>query len=434
MSLELLLRIGLTSALLVLGAAAAERALREARLPSRGVWLAALAGTVALTLVLVLGGSLPLAAPGAVSQAFTLELVSGAVVDGSAGAAAVAYGRWLWGGISGLLVLLLTAAALRQAGRTRRGRVRELHGARVVLTEDAGPAVAGLLRPAILLPRWVLELPPQQQRFIVRHEREHVTAGDPLVLACALVLVCLVPWNPALWYQLRRLRMAIESDCDQRVLRAGRADQRAYGLLLIEVAGRTERGDPLAITLTHPRSSLERRILMITRNHARPGRAALWALAAAGLLAAACADDADPTQAVGPGVSEATAASTTEKQELIDTELLPLGMDPAVAVHGRLSRIGVEGPGGLVLERTRDGRGEFAVGTEQPSTTNGRSTVARFQVQVGADGRPTAIRFPDESVTESVVSRAREALGTFRFRREADAPADAWVSGFITLE
>ena len=50
------------------------------------------------------------------------------------------------------------------------------------------------------------------------HERSHLDAGDPRLIALAVTLLVLMPWNPLLWWQFRRLRRAIEVDCDTRVL------------------------------------------------------------------------------------------------------------------------------------------------------------------------------------------------------------------------
>ncbi|MGZ6640165.1 MAG: M56 family metallopeptidase, partial [Solirubrobacteraceae bacterium] len=73
------------------------------------------------------------------------------------------------------------------------------------------------------------------QRLVIAHEAEHVAARDTLVLGIACVVVAAMPWNPVVWYMLSRLRLAVELDCDARVLRAGAAPL-SYGALLIDVA------------------------------------------------------------------------------------------------------------------------------------------------------------------------------------------------------
>src|SRR5262249_56789106 len=98
-----------------------------------------------------------------------------------------------------------------------------------------GPVVTGLVRPEIVVPRWMLQRAPSEQRVVLAHEAEHVRAGDALLLATASAAVILMPWNPALWYMLSRVRLAVELDCDARVLRGGVAAM-AYGTLLIDLA------------------------------------------------------------------------------------------------------------------------------------------------------------------------------------------------------
>ena len=73
--------------------------------------------------------------------------------------------------------------------------------------------------------------------MIVAHEQEHVRAGDPWLIHAACLAVAAMPWNAALWWQLRRLRMAVETDCDRRVL-AGGVDLGAYGTMLIDMQSR----------------------------------------------------------------------------------------------------------------------------------------------------------------------------------------------------
>ncbi|UUZ52386.1 hypothetical protein LP419_22985 [Massilia sp. H-1] len=47
-----------------------------------------------------------------------------------------------------------------------------------------------------------------------------MAARDPQLLGLALLVLVAMPWNLPMWWQLRRLRHAIEVDCDARVLAA----------------------------------------------------------------------------------------------------------------------------------------------------------------------------------------------------------------------
>src|SRR5690606_10070662 len=128
---------------------------------------------------------------------------------------------------------------------------------------------------------------------IIAHEAEHVRAGDTRTLLAGLLAVFALPWNPVLWWQYRRLALAVELDCDARVLNALR-DPRAYGLALLGTARRRSRGMVLHAALLRPRSFLQRRIEMMGR-FAGDGRLTARALAGVGvaglaLAVAVCAD------------------------------------------------------------------------------------------------------------------------------------------------
>ena len=164
-----------------------------------------------------------------------------------------------WLSASALCLALLAASAWRVTRMRRDWRESVMAGVPVLVSHDVGPAVIGLIHHGIVVPQWVESLDDDSQRTVLTHEREHVRAGDPLLLWSATILVALVPWNAALWYALRRLRHAIEMDCDARVLRV-RPDTRAYCTLLLDVGERTLAGVAPMAALAEPSTLLERRI------------------------------------------------------------------------------------------------------------------------------------------------------------------------------
>jgi hypothetical protein len=100
------------------------------------------------------------------------------------------------------------------------------------------------------------------------------------------VLLALVPWHPALWWQAARLHRAIELDCDARVVRRVR-DRTGYGRMLIEAATRHVPAVPLAAALGARSPLLEHRIRSLV---AAPRRGSpVVAAAAVVLFAMACA-------------------------------------------------------------------------------------------------------------------------------------------------
>lgn len=189
----------------------------------------------------------------------------------------------IWGLVSAWQVSRMVRKS-RSEGRIN-GSPAFLDGVPVLVTDAAGPATIGVLRSHVLVPRWVLALPGVQRTYVVRHEDEHRRAHDAALLFGASLLLVLTPWNLALWWQLRRLRLAVEMDCDNRVVSAlGNAP--AYGELLFKVANAAARGPRLQPALLGS-GMLERRLIALL--DPAPVRAAqrylLPALAAAILAA-----------------------------------------------------------------------------------------------------------------------------------------------------
>ena len=156
-----------------------------------------------------------------------------------------------WMIASAMLVLwgLATAARVWFLVRSsRRGETAHapsvVDGVPVLVTDSIGPATVGVLRSRVLVPRWVLALPGVQRRYVLRHEEEHRRSHDALLLFVASLTLILTPWNLALWWQLQRLRLAVEMDCDNRVVSA-LGDANAYGELLFKVAQAASRGPRL---------------------------------------------------------------------------------------------------------------------------------------------------------------------------------------------
>ena len=164
------------------------------------------------------------------------------------------------------MCLFLLGGVLYFRPRARGWSLRCEGGEHLWIADRTGPAVFGFITPRIVIPRWLVEAPLEVRSLVIRHEREHIAGRDPLLLTVGLLLVSLAPWNVALWWQLRRLRFAIEVDCDSRVLSAG-VDAVTYGRTLLTV-GQKQFSRPMgAVALVEPVSQLEQRIrLMVAKN------------------------------------------------------------------------------------------------------------------------------------------------------------------------
>jgi len=196
--------------------------------------------------------------------------------------------RWTWVIASLAMLLALATAATRLAALRRQWRQAAVDGREVLVSPNVGPAVVGLWSPRVVLPEWALELSERERELMLAHEDEHVRAADPALLAAALVAVLVAPWNLALWWQWRRLRLAVEMDCDARVLAQGRSAP-AYGELLLRVGRRRSPQMVGVAAFGEPVSFLESRIRRMLA--AMPpwrwlGAAAAGAVAAGAIIAA----------------------------------------------------------------------------------------------------------------------------------------------------
>jgi len=166
----------------------------------------------------------------------------------------------------------------------------------VYVAPTAGPAVFGWWHPQIVLPAWLAQAPSCQRELALAHEQAHLDARDPQLLAVAFGLLAVMPWNLPLWWQLHRLRCAIEVDCDQRVLRGG-GDLVAYGETLIELSQHQFRQAGLMAAVSQPQSFLERRIRIMSSLPRRRSRTVAFVLAALALGVVAVAAELAPPPA-----------------------------------------------------------------------------------------------------------------------------------------
>jgi bla regulator protein blaR1 len=166
----------------------------------------------------------------------------------------------LWGLANAWRVSRVVSLSRRQRGGA--GGPAIVDGVPVVVTDSIGPATVGLFRSRVLVPRWVLAMPGAQRQYVLRHEDEHRRAHDARLLFVASLPLILMPWNLAMWWQLRRLCLAVEMDCDNRVVsRLG--DAPAYGELLLKVAQASSRGPRLQPALLGGVGTLERRLTVL---------------------------------------------------------------------------------------------------------------------------------------------------------------------------
>ncbi len=371
--------------LLGVAALAVERALRLYGRPTRYAWVAVPLGAgLVPALVAVARSWLPsdgataaLLLPGGLSPA-AWSASGPAVVRGDTEAALsldLTLGV-VWLVVSGVLLAALVWSALRLRRERGSWAPGEVTGVPVWFSRDLGPAVVGIARSHIVVPRWVLRLAREVQALVVRHEDEHRRAGDARLVFFGLAAAVLAPWNLPLWWVLHRLRLAIEVDCDRRVL-AGGAPLRSYANALLAVRRHRARSALAAMAFARPSSALGRRIAIMTQDsmRARLLRAGAYGATALGLVALAC--DMPTPQEPGPDVVPdeiATEASATEAIEGLPVFVVD-GVIWAAQLDGATGGIDVDTLDIERIEVLRGATGERylrSLTTEQAQESDGR--------------------------------------------------------------
>ena len=249
--------------LFVLAGFATERLLKRGR---RWVWVAAGAGTVALPAIRMMSsgggaevGVLPVAP--ILLDPVTMTVASDSTLRSLDDTLLLA-----WVLLSAILLVAALMGGVRFLRRRASWEAGNLLGRDVLWSRDTGPAVVGLFGSCVVLPTWVQAAGAARQELILAHEEEHLRARDVHLRFLFGALLLAFAWNPAIWLQYRRLNLAIELDCDQRVMDRLPDHRRLYGDLLLRVGSGAGALPGIAVTaLAEQRSLLERRIRQLLR-------------------------------------------------------------------------------------------------------------------------------------------------------------------------
>ncbi len=317
--------VNLVSLLLGLAALAFERSARLRKTNTRWLWGGSLFASLIIPLAISsVSVQIPLlmnlGEPGASTKTVVLrqmtlpqlspsEWLAGSVgeVAESRGLDDVLQNTWIAASVS--LFLAIVASTLHLAWRRRHWKSENISGVSVYISEDTGPAIVGLFSPRIVLPRWLTTATRVEQKLVIAHEDAHLEAHDAQLLAVALLLLVCMPWNMPLWWQVRRLRFAIEIDCDARVLRRGHAVRR-YGELLVAIGAKQHAS--VAVVAAMSESFLEQRIRHMLRRKAKWAGAATAVLVCAGTTLVTVAAHISPPNMDSPRQPVALDASTLD--------------------------------------------------------------------------------------------------------------------------
>jgi beta-lactamase regulating signal transducer with metallopeptidase domain len=270
---------------------------------------------------------------------------------------------WTWRMSSIVLALVILASGAHLSWRRRRWDRGHMAGTAVYISEDSGPAVVGFFRPHIVVPRWLTKLSPDEQELVVAHERSHLGTYDTQLLTIAVCLLACMPWNPMLWWQLRRLRLAIELDCDARVLSLGYPVAR-YSETLIAVGERQSASYAVTMARYGSKSFLEQRIHNMLRKKTRHARVWALALVCLGVGLAVCAAQVAP-----PKVD--FAGKTSYQQVSADPQLLQAnGQSDVRALRSQILQMQAEGIADKLAQFFKEIQNQVGWTTQLPTAGN----------------------------------------------------------------
>lgn len=180
-----------------------------------------------------------------------------------AAAAPVPLWLWVWGVGAGLVLARIGLGFIR-VHMLRRGSIQlEQLSSEVAVyaTDDAGPAVVGALRPAVLMPRKLLDsLSDEEIHDVLAHEFAHV-AHKHLIVALFQRILAAVYWpHPLIHLLNREMITAREEICDNAVLRSAGAARYARVLLRVAECRLQPRHFSASLGLFGPSTSLEKRV------------------------------------------------------------------------------------------------------------------------------------------------------------------------------
>ena len=405
---------------------AAERLLEHGGRATRWVWIVAGAATTVLSALRLPGGAPDPAAP---PPGYAPTLLEPLAVTVSRDSMLRSFDDVLvlgWIALSSLLVVTVLLAFVRLAREGRSWRAGSLEGRPVLWARATGPTVVGLLRPRVVLPAWVRTIGSDERELILAHEEEHIRAGDARLRFLLTLPLFVFPWNPALWLQRHRLNLAVEMDCDRRVMRRMPGRRHAYGNLLLRVgAGRSGLHRLALVALSEGRSQLERRIGRLEERMPRVRRlqASLLVLGAAAIVALAVLfprirGEEAPAPDAPTGTADPQGAAADPLADLMrESTFTPFTVRPDLVNETAVMR---------ALER------------EYPRTLRDAGIGGTVNVRffIDAEGVVRRVLVANPSGHERLDSAALRVARVFRFTPALDEgePVPAWIAIPVTFQ
>jgi Zn-dependent protease with chaperone function len=140
------------------------------------------------------------------------------------------------------------------------------------------PTALGLVKPAIVIPRWVMQdLSAAELNQVVLHELAHLRRWDDWTNLAQQIVKALFFFHPAVWWIERKISLEREIACDDAVLTETESP-RAYAQCLAHLAERSfvQRGIALAQALVGRIAQTSQRVARILDMNRPKGSSRIW--------------------------------------------------------------------------------------------------------------------------------------------------------------
>src|SRR3954471_8172823 len=151
------------------------------------------------------------------------------------------------------------------------------------------PTALGLVKPAIVIPRWVMQdLSAAELNQVVLHELAHLRRWDDWTNLAQQIVKALFFFHPAVWWIEKKISLEREMACDDAVLTETQSP-RAYAHCLAHLAERSfvHRGIALAQALVGRVAQTSQRVAQILDVNRPKGSSRIWKPAVSAMVGVA---------------------------------------------------------------------------------------------------------------------------------------------------
>ncbi len=196
----------------------------------------------------------------------------------------------------------------------------------VMVTGFPSPALSAGLKPVIVMPGELLSHSDETVRFALLHELTHIKRSDNIVSMLLLILRAVYWFNPVVWMAVNRMRLDMETACDNRLTKPMNGpDKKKYAGAILSMYARRQVRFALGMALGQTKKTAEQRLRGVFMRGRSSRKAKLTAILLSAALLFTCF-----TTACQP-VTEASNSSNHLKEIIASLALSPAAASLAEA-------------------------------------------------------------------------------------------------------